>query len=132
VSRAGHEASASLHRGLQARLIFALYLPGRGMHNRAPMETSHPPVSPEDAQLYRAIMDVFGTSKRPLEQYLGADQVLSEARWPTRRPTLEEVQEALGRLVEWGRLQAQPDTAGSDVEDLYRSRRLYRLSCVCH
>jgi uncharacterized protein (TIGR02677 family) len=97
------------------------------------MENRDPPSSPEDAQLYRAIMDVFAARKRPLEQYLGADQVLSEARWSARRPTLEEVQKALTRLVEWGRLQAQPDTGtGSDVEAFYRSRRVYRLGGVCH
>jgi hypothetical protein len=97
------------------------------------MEPSNPADTPQETQLYRAIMDVFAATKRPLEQYLAAEQVLREAQWPARRPTLEEVQEALARLVECGRLQAQPDTAaGSDVEDLYRSRRLYRLSSICH
>ena len=55
--------------------------------------------------------------------------MLLEARWPGDRPTLEEAQQALAQLVEWGNLHAQPDTARvATIEDFYRKRLLYRLS----
>lgn len=42
---------------------------------------------------------------------------------------LDAVQQARGQLIEWGNLQAQPDTARvSTIEDFYRKRQLYRMT----
>jgi len=58
-----------------------------------------------------------------------ADEVLAEATWGTAPPALETVQQALGQLVDWGNLQAQPDTARvATIEDFYRKRLLYRMT----
>src|SRR5579859_3058742 len=86
-------------------------------------------VTAEKAALYRAIMDLFAAAKRQFRLHLRPDEVLLEARWPGERPPLEEVQLALTQLVEWGNLQAQPDTARvASIEDFYRKRLLYRLT----
>ena len=78
---------------------------------------------------YRAILNVFATAKRQFRLHLRPDDVLAEADWPATPPTLEAVQQALGQLVEWGNLQAQPDTARvSTIEDFYRKRLLYRMT----
>jgi uncharacterized protein (TIGR02677 family) len=83
----------------------------------------------ENRPHYRAILDVFATAKRQFRLHLRPDDVLTEARWPHGPPTLEAVQHALGQLVEWGNLQAQPDTARvSTIEDFYRKRLLYRMT----
>jgi uncharacterized protein (TIGR02677 family) len=86
-------------------------------------------VTAEKASFYRAIMDIFATAKRQFRLHLRPDEVLLEARWPGERPPLEEVQQGLTQLVEWGNLQAQPDTARvASIEDFYRKRLLYRLT----
>ncbi|GAH78894.1 unnamed protein product, partial [marine sediment metagenome] len=78
---------------------------------------------------YRAILDVFATAKRQFRLHLRADDVLAEANWPGAAPTLDAVQQALGQLIEWGNLQAQPDTARvATIEDFYRKRLLYRMT----
>lgn len=83
----------------------------------------------ENGPLYRAILDVFATAKRQFRLHLRPDDVLAEARWPDAAPPIEAVQVALSRLVEWGNLQAQPDTARvSTIEDFYRKRLLYRMT----
>jgi uncharacterized protein (TIGR02677 family) len=100
-------------------------------------ETSLPPsaaslfshVTAEKTAVYRVIMEVFATAKRQFRLHLRPDEVLLEAHWPAERPALEEVQQALAQLVEWGNLQAQPDaTRVASIEDFYRKRLLYRLS----
>jgi uncharacterized protein (TIGR02677 family) len=98
------------------------------LHPSAPQLFSH--VVAENGPLYRAILDVFATAKRQFRLHLRPDDVLAEARWPDGTPpTLEAVQQALGQLVEWGNLQAQPDTARvSTIEDFYRKRLLYRMT----
>lgn len=86
-------------------------------------------VTAEKSAVYRAIMDLFVAARRQFRHHLRPDEVLLEARWPGERPTLEEAQQALGQLVEWGNLQAQPDTARvATIEDFYRKRLLYRLT----
>lgn len=86
-------------------------------------------VSAEKAAVYRAIMDVFASSKRQFRLHLRPDEVLLEGVWPKAPPAIEEVQAALGQLVDWGNLQAQPDTARvASVEDFYRKRLLYRMT----
>jgi len=86
-------------------------------------------VTTENAPLYRAIMDVFAGAKRQFRLHLRPDEVLAEAQWSAESPTLEAVQLALSQLVEWGNLQAQPDTARvATIEDFYRKRLLYRMT----
>lgn len=86
-------------------------------------------VTAEKADLYRAIMDVFAAAKRQFRLHLRPDEVLIEAQWHRQPPLLEELQLSLNQLVEWGNLQAQPDTARvASIEDFYRKRLLYRMS----
>lgn len=86
-------------------------------------------VTAEKCAVYRAIMEAFAAAKRQFRLHLRPDEVLLEAPWPAGRPELEEVQQALTQLVEWGNLQAQPDTARvASIEDFYRKRLLYRLT----
>jgi uncharacterized protein (TIGR02677 family) len=87
-------------------------------------------VSAEKAALYRSIMDVFAAAKRQFRLHLRPDEVRAEGRWPGDEvPSPEAVQQALAQLVEWGNLEAQPDTARvQSIEDFYRARFLYRLS----
>lgn len=83
----------------------------------------------DNGPLYRAILGVFATAKRQFQLHLRPDDVLTEAAWDGAIPSLETVQHALGQLVAWGNLQAQPDTARvATIEDFYRKRLLYRLS----
>jgi uncharacterized protein (TIGR02677 family) len=83
----------------------------------------------ENGANYRAILDVFAAAKRQFRLHLRPDDVLAEAVWPGVPPTIDAVQQALGQLVEWGNLQAQPDTARvSTIEDFYRKRLLYRMT----
>jgi len=83
----------------------------------------------ERTTLYRDILKVFTDAKerflavlRPLdvrEALLAAGQVAD----------LPAVEAALGQLVEWGNLAAQPDTSEvATVEEFYRIRLLYQLT----
>lgn len=86
-------------------------------------------VTADKANLYRAILDTFAAAKRQFRLHLRPDEVLAETRWPRESPALEELQAALAQLVEWGNLQAQPDTARvGSIEDFYRKRLLYRMT----
>ena len=86
-------------------------------------------VTAEKAAQYRAIMDTFAAAKRQFRLHLRPDEVRAEAVWTGAPPALEELQQALAQLVEWGNLEAQPDTARvQTIEDFYRARFLYRLS----
>jgi uncharacterized protein (TIGR02677 family) len=79
--------------------------------------------------LYRAVMETFAASKRQFRLHLRPDEVRTEAQWAGEPPALDEVQQALTQLVEWGNLQSQPDTARvSTLEDFYRARFLYSLT----
>lgn len=83
----------------------------------------------EKADLYRAVMGTFAAAKRQFRLHLRPDEVRAEALWPAEPATIEEIQQALAQLVEWGNLQAQPDTARvSTLEDFYRARFLYSLT----
>lgn len=90
-------------------------------------------VSAEKAAFYRRVMDCFAAAKRQFRLHLRPDEVLAEGRWdsltnPTP-PSLEEVQQALSQLTEWGNLESQPDTARvTNITDYYRAHFLYRLS----
>src|SRR5437879_3506573 len=94
----------------------------------APALFSH--VMADNASLYRAILDVFAAAKRQFRLHLRPDEVVAEAAWPgDESPSLDVVQQHLGQLIEWGNLQAQPDTARvATIEDFYRKRLLYRMT----
>lgn len=86
-------------------------------------------LSADKADLYRSILDTFAAAKRQFRLHLRPDEVLAEAVWSQGRPALEELQAALTQLVDWGNLQAQPDTARvASIEDFYRKRLLYRMT----
>lgn len=86
-------------------------------------------VAADKAAHYRAIMDTFAAAKRQFRLQLRPDEVQLEARWNGGTPPLEEIQQALTQLTDWGNLEAQPDTTRvSSIEDFYRARFLYRLS----
>jgi uncharacterized protein (TIGR02677 family) len=82
-------------------------------------------VNAEKAPLYRNVMQIFVSAKERFLVHLRPEDVherLSEA-------AREEVDRALQQLVEWGNLQAEPDTGRvSTVEDFYRARYLYQLT----
>lgn len=83
----------------------------------------------DKAELYRTIMDAFAAAKRQFRLHLRPDEVRAEARWNGGAVAMEELQQALSQLVEWGNLQSQPDTARvSTIEDFYRARFLYSLT----
>ena len=86
-------------------------------------------VTADKAAFYRAIMEVFAAAKRQFRLHLRPDEVQAEADWPQEMPPLEAVQQALAQLIDWGNLQAQPDTARvATIEDFYRKRLLYRMT----
>lgn len=74
-------------------------------------------------------METFAAAKRQFRLHLRPDEVRAEGRWPSTPPAIDELQQALGQLVEWGNLQSQPDTARvSTLQDFYRARFLYSLT----
>jgi len=86
-------------------------------------------VTADKAALYRAVMETFAAAKRQFRLHLRPDEVRMEAQWSAAPPALEEVQQALTQLVDWGNLQSQPDTARvATLEDFYRARFLYSLT----
>jgi uncharacterized protein (TIGR02677 family) len=86
-------------------------------------------ISAEKASLYRAVLAAFASAKRQFQLHLRPDDVLSQAQWSKPSPSLDDVQQALAQLVDWGNLKAHPDTARvATVEDFYRSRFLYQLT----
>jgi len=87
-------------------------------------------VSAEKSVQYRAVLDAFAAAKRQFRLQLRPDEVRAEAPWPGgAMPSVEDVQQALTQLVDWGNLVAQPDMARvASLEDYYRARFVYRLS----
>jgi hypothetical protein len=75
-------------------------------------------IAADKAALYRAIMDTFAVAKRQFRLQLRPDEVQIEARWVDAKPTLDEIQQALTQLAEWGNLEAQPVTARVSVATL--------------
>ncbi|EGV27694.1 Conserved hypothetical protein CHP02677, partial [Thiorhodococcus drewsii AZ1] len=76
--------------------------------------------------LYRTLMRAFSEAKEHFLVHLRPEDVLDRVRRDGRQLDLDAVQAALGQLVEWGNLQAEPDTSRvTKVEDFYRARYLY-------
>lgn len=86
-------------------------------------------VSADKAALYRAVLDTFAAAKRQFRLHLRPEEIRHDTNWPVAAPSLEELNALLDALVDWGNLEAQPDTARvSTLEDFYRRRLLYRLT----
>lgn len=75
--------------------------------------------------LYRRIMAAFVDAKAHFTVHLRPEDVCERAELSS----LDEVQAALAQLVQWGNLEADPDTARvTSVEEYYRARFLYQLT----
>lgn len=86
-------------------------------------------VTAERSAQYRAIMETFAAAKRQFRLHLRPDEVWAETAWPDGPPPVNDVQQLLTQLVNWGNLQSQPDTTRvQTLEDFYRARFLYRLT----
>lgn len=82
-------------------------------------------VNAEKAPLYRAMMQVFVAAKERFLVHLRPEDVHERLGEVPR----EEVERTLQQLVDWGNLQAEPDTGRvTTVEDFYRARYLYQLT----
>jgi uncharacterized protein (TIGR02677 family) len=81
----------------------------------------------EKAPLYRAVMAAFVDAKAHFTVHLRPEDVHERIDGYS----LEAVQDALSQLVQWGNLQADPDTARvTSIEAFYRARYLYQLTRV--
>lgn len=82
-------------------------------------------VNAEKALLYRAVMQVFVAAKERFLVHLRPEDVHESLSGTAR----EEIERALQQLVDWGNLQAEPDTGRvTTVEDFYRARFLFQLT----
>ena len=92
-------------------------------------DTSFNYLTADKTDLYRALMQAFSEAKEHFLVHLRPEDVLERAARDGRRLDLDAVQAALGQLVEWGNLQAEPDTSRvTTVEDFYRARYLYQIT----
>lgn len=80
-----------------------------------------------NAPLYRHVMDAFMQAKRRFTVHMRPEDVHGS---PPEAPYgLDAITDALGRLVDWGSLRADPDTSRvTSVEDFHRARYLYQLT----
>ncbi len=81
--------------------------------------------------LYRAVLEAFVAAKQGFALHLRpGDLEPALAALPLTEPvTAQTVAGVLGQLVEWGNLEAHPDTADvATVEEFYRPRYLYQLT----
>jgi len=82
----------------------------------------------QNARLYRRVMLAFVAAKRRFVVHLRSDDVVAEL---TDESPVDPkaVIDALGQLVDWGNLRADPDTSRvTSVEDFHRARFLYQLT----
>lgn len=79
-----------------------------------------------NAGLYRNVMATFLQAKRRFTVHLRPEDVQERL---DDSPEISAVADALGQLVEWGNLRADPDTSRvTTVEDFHRARFLYQLT----
>ncbi|MFE9379485.1 TIGR02677 family protein [Streptomyces sp. NPDC006855] len=79
--------------------------------------------------LYRQVMRVFLTAKERFAVHLRPEDVHAALPADIRPAEPDAVVGALDRLVGWGNLRADPDTARvTAVEDFYRKRFIYQLT----
>lgn len=82
-----------------------------------------------NSALYRRVMRAFLAAKERFAVHLRPEDVHAALPSAERPVELEAVVNALDRLVEWGNLRADPDTARvTAVEDFYRKRFVYQLT----
>ncbi|MFI5664076.1 TIGR02677 family protein [Streptomyces sp. NPDC051684] len=82
-----------------------------------------------NAPLYRAVMRTFLEAKERFAVHLRPEDVQGMLPAQQRPGDAEQVGQALDRLVRWGNLRADPDTARvTAVEDFYRKRFIYQLT----
>jgi hypothetical protein len=81
--------------------------------------------------LYRRVMGEFVAAKRRFVVHLRTEdlqEALARAE-PNGHVSMDALADALGQLVEWGNLRADPDTSRvTTVEDFHRARFLYQLT----
>ncbi len=81
--------------------------------------------------LYRQVMGEFVAAKRRFVVHLRTEdlhEALARAE-PNGHVPVDALADALGQLVEWGNLRADPDTSRvTTVEDFHRARFLYQLT----
>jgi uncharacterized protein (TIGR02677 family) len=79
-----------------------------------------------NAPLYRQVMSAFARAKRRFTVHLRPEDVHDMLEGALELPVIVD---ALGKLVEWGNLRADPDTSRvTSVEDFHRARFLYQLT----
>ncbi|MFE9723833.1 TIGR02677 family protein [Streptomyces sp. NPDC005794] len=82
-----------------------------------------------NAVLYRQVMGAFLAAKERFAVHLRPEDVHAALPLATRPDDVDAVVNALDKLVEWGNLRADPDTARvTAVEDFYRKRFIYQLT----
>jgi uncharacterized protein (TIGR02677 family) len=82
----------------------------------------------QNAGLYRRVMLAFVAAKRRFVVHLRTEDVLTELASDAPADP-KAVADALGQLVDWGNLSADPDTSRvTSVEDFRRARFLYQLT----
>ncbi|WP_405683147.1 TIGR02677 family protein [Streptomyces sp. NBC_00057] len=82
-----------------------------------------------NSALYRQVMAAFLAAKERFAVHLRPEDVYAALPSEHRPPESETVVKALDKLVEWGNLRADPDTARvTAVEDFYRKRFIYQLT----
>ena len=86
-------------------------------------------VNADKAALYRSVLDVFTSARRQFRLQLRPDEVLQEGEWEGSPPSLDEINQALKQLTDWGNLESQPDMVrSSTLADFYLAKFIYRLS----
>ena len=82
----------------------------------------------QNAGFYRRVMLAFVAAKRRFIVHLRAEDVLTELTSDAPADP-KAVADALGQLVDWGNIRADPDTSRvTSVEDFHRARFLYQLT----
>ncbi len=87
----------------------------------------------DKADVYRRVLGCFVAAKERFALHLRPTEVraslLEDATGPVANFTDDELDRVLQSLVDWGNLQADPDTAEVvTVEDFHKKRLLYRLT----
>ena len=83
----------------------------------------------EHVERYRIILRCFVDAKQRFALHLRPRDVRSEMTALDVETSEGEIDDALDRLVKWGNLRADPDTADvATVEEFHRRRLLYRMT----
>lgn len=96
---------------------------------RTKPDTSFNYLTAEKSAIYRTVMQAFSEAKQHFLVHLRPEDVVERAPADGPELDLDAAQAALAQLVEWGNLQAEPDTSRvTTVEDFYRARYLYQIT----